>query len=79
MKIVKRTLIVIGIIVAMAFSAFIAWNLSGLFNGESYYANIPVGTSLKDIHELYTEEFMYEKISENKDPHKILGDNCNNT
>lgn len=74
MKTVKNTLVVIGIIVAMAFVAYIAWQLSSIFNGEYYYATIPVGTSLKDIHELYTEEFMYEKISENKDPHKILGD-----
>ena len=68
LKTIGITLIVLIVLVAAAFF-FLAFT-----GDDTSNALIPVGTSLNDIHELYTEEFMYEKISENKDAHKILGD-----
>lgn len=71
MKTLKKIGIAIGILIVLMAAGFIFLAFKG---NDSVNAVIPVGTSLNDIHELYTEEFMYEKISENKEPHKILGD-----
>lgn len=70
-KTLKKIGIAIGIIIILMAIGFVILVFTGSDTGNEY---VPVGTSLNDIHELYTEEFMYEKISENEEPHKILGD-----
>ena len=70
----KKTLKKIGIFLAILIVIMAAGFIVLVFTGNDENVMAPVGTSLNDIHELYTEEFMYEKISENEEPHKILGD-----